>query len=196
MIVRNKIFVGILFLFFLVLGWSVSFAIKIYNFADVDERQKVDAIVVMGASQWDGVPSPVFENRLKHALDLYTQGWAENFILTGGIGEEEVLSESQVGKDYLINKGVKNENIFIEEKGRTSFQSLNEVREILEDLNLKTVILVSDGFHMKRLKKMVDDLGLEAYFSATSRSPVSQLIELKYICREVFVYMIYLLIGI
>lgn len=196
MIVRNKIFVGILFLIFLMLGWGVSLAVKIYNFADVNERQKVDAVVVMGASQWDGVPSPVFENRLKHAFDLYTEGWAENFILTGGTGEGEVLSESQVGKDYLINKGVKNENIFIEEKGRTSFQSLNEVKKILEDLNLKTVILVSDGFHMKRLEKMIGDLELEVYFSAVSRNLVNRLSEFRYVFREMTVYLIYLLIGI
>ena len=196
MIIKNKFFKIILLVLLFILIGILFLIVDIYSFTDIDERQKVDAIVVMGASQWKGVPSPVFENRLDHTFDLYKQRYAENIILTGGVGEGEIFSESQIGRDYLVDKGVASENIFIEEIGRTSFQSLREVQEILENRDFKTLLLVSDGFHMKRLKKMSDDLGLKTYFSATPRNSISKLSELRYVFREAFVYVIYLFAGI
>ncbi|MBU1046358.1 YdcF family protein [Patescibacteria group bacterium] len=196
MIIKSKF--SIIILFFLILGLIgvLGLVIGIYNFTDVDERQKVDAIVVMGASQWNGVPSPIFENRLEHAYELYNQGLAKYFILTGGVGEKAIFSESQIGRDYLVDKGIASEDIFIEENSRTSLQSLVEVRRILSDNNFENIIIVSDGFHMKRLMKMTSDMDLNAYFSAVSKNSIGRLSEIKYVFREVVVYIIYLFMDI
>lgn len=196
MILENKFFRAILALLILGLLCYAGLIIKIYNYVDINEAQNADAIVVMGASQWNGRPSPIFRARLDHAFSLYQKKFAPKFILTGGVGQGEIMSESQVGKNYLIQKGIKEENIFIEERGHTSLQSLNQAIEILKNENLESVILVSDGFHMMRLKKMAKDLKINAYLSAVAIDSVNKLSEFKYVLRESWVYLLYLLFRI
>lgn len=190
-----KIFFGLIIIAILGLGGLIE---KIYSQVNKDEAQNADAIIVLGASQWNGQPSPVFQARLDQALDLYNKNLASNIILTGGIGEGEIISESEVGKNYLINKGIEAENILTEKFGRTSWQSLNGVVEILDKKNLHSIILVSDGFHLMRLKKMAKDLGLETYASPAKNSPIAQnkLAEFKYVLREAQVFILYLLFEI
>ncbi|MDO9399808.1 MAG: YdcF family protein [bacterium] len=177
--------------------------LKIYYYANIDEAQKSDVIIVLGASQWNGNPSPVFKSRLDHAFFLYNNNMASQIILTGGVGKDEKISESQVGKSYLINKGVKSQNIFIEEVSQTSWQNLQMAEKILKNFenfhnNSVSVILVSDGFHMMRLKKMSKDLGIQVLTSPVQKSPIknNQLVEFKYILRESLVYVLYLLFKI
>ncbi|MDA2936067.1 YdcF family protein [Patescibacteria group bacterium AH-259-L05] len=182
----------------LILAGFTGLIIKIYSQSNINEVRNADAIVVMGASQWSGRPSPVLEARLNHALSLYNQNLAPKIILTGGVGEGQKLSESQVGKNYLINKDINNQNIFTEETGRTSWQSLNEVKKILNEQDLDSVILVSNGFHMMRLKKMSKDLRIKAFTSPVKESPIKKgsIEEFKYITRETLVYILYLLFKI
>lgn len=176
----------------------IGLVLKIYTQANNNEAQTADAIVVLGASQWNEEPSPVFKARLNHAFYLYNEKISQNIILTGGVGEGETISEAQVGKNYLINKGVNEKNIFTENIGRTSWQSLNEAVKILDSLNLNSVILTSDGFHMMRLKKMAKDLGIEVYSSPAFDSPIAKnkFIEFKYSLREAGVFLLYLLFEI
>ncbi len=190
-----KIFIGLIVAILLIFAWVIA---KVYSQSNIDEAQNVDAIVVLGASQWNGKPSPVFKARLDQALVLYNKNLASNIILTGGIGKGEVISESLVGKNYLMEKGINDQNIFIEEISHTSLQNLKEVVKILKEQNLKSVILVSDGFHMMRLKKMTKDLGIEYYASPAKASPIKQngLTEFKYAIRESLVYLMYLLFKI
>ena len=150
-----KILTSLIIILLIVLGGLI---VKIYSQSNIDEAQIADAIVVLGASQWNGEPSPVFKARLDHAFYLYNQNLSSNVILTGGIGKGETISESQVGKNYLAGAGINEKDIFIEEIGHTSLQSLNEVVKILKEQNLNSIILVSDGFHMMRPKKMTKDL--------------------------------------
>ncbi|MDP3015159.1 MAG: YdcF family protein [bacterium] len=198
MILKNKFFRILLGLIILALIYYVWLIVKIYNQINIDEAQKAEAVVVLGASQWNNQPSPVLKTRLDYALSLYNQGLSSKIILTGGVGKGEIISESQVGKDYLIEKGVDSQNIFIEEKGHTSWQSLNQVAQILKEQNLNSIILVSDGFHMMRLNKMAKDLGIQAYGSRVIESPISKskITEFKYIVREAWVYILYLLFEI
>jgi uncharacterized SAM-binding protein YcdF (DUF218 family) len=178
-------------------GFTVLFW-QIYHQSRIDEAQKADAIVVMGASQWNGEPSPVFQSRLDQAYFLYSKNYASTIILTGGIAKGEIISESSTGKHYLIQKGVKANAIFIEEKGHTSWQSLKEVALIANHYGLRSIILVSDGFHMMRLKKMTHDLGLTAFSSPALESPIAKnkIVELKYVMRECIVFILYLLFKI
>lgn len=198
MILKSKFFRILLGLIILALIYYVWLIVKIYNQINIDEAQKAEAVVVLGASQWNNQPSPVLKARLDYALSLYNQGLSSKIILTGGVGKGEIISESQIGKDYLIEKGVDSQNIFIEEKGHTSWQSLNQVAQILKEHNLNSIILVSDGFHMMRLNKMAKDLGIQAYGSRVIESPISKskITEFKYIVREVWVYILYLLFEI
>lgn len=170
----------------------------IYRQSDMDEARSADAIVVMGASQWNGAPSPVFAARLDHAQDLHKAGYAQKIILTGGVGKGEKFSESSVGETYLVNKGLAKEDIFLEEIGRTSWQSLENIVNITKTQNIKSIILVSDGFHMFRLKKMARDLGIVSYASPAQNSPIvkNKTIESKYIAREVWVFLLYLAFNI
>lgn len=198
MIFRRNILRIFLFLTaILLIGFSVLI-VKIYNQSRIDEARQVDGIVVLGASQWNGSPSPIFKSRLDHAFNLYKNNYASKIILTGGVGEDESMSESSVGKIYLMQKGVKESAIYIEEEGRTSWQSLNQVAQIIKDQNLDSVILVSDSFHMMRLKKMAGDLGFKSFLSPVRNSLIAQnkIVKLKYILREVVVYIAYLLFNV
>lgn len=174
----------------------VGLVVKIYSYINVDERQNSDVIVVMGASQWNGQPSPVFKARLDHAFLLYQEGLASKLILTGGVGSGEIKSESQVGKNYLLRKDVKEQDIIIEEIGHTSWQSLNQIVSIMKKEDLDSAIVVSDGFHIMRLKRMMKDLGIKSYFSSVADGPIGKLSELKYVLRDVRAYLLYLLFKI
>ena len=165
---------------------------KIYQKAAINGAQKADAILALGASQWNGQPSPVFKARLDHAYDLYKQQLADKIILTGGIGKGETISEAEAGRDYLLSKGINADKFILEKQGHTTWQSLNNIKEIAEE-NVKSVIFVSDGFHLMRLNRMGTDLGWEVYTSPTPHSPIlkSKWVEFRYVLREVLVYWMY-----
>lgn len=196
MIFKRTVFRMLLILIILGLIGYIGIIVKIYSYTGTNEAQKADAIVVMGASQWSGQPSPVFKTRLDHAILLYKNGFASKFILTGGVGKGEKISESQVGKNYLVKRGIDYQNIFTEKRGCTSWQSLNQVAQILEKENLDSVILVSDGFHMMRLRQMAKDSEIKAYFSSVRDGLISKSSEIKYIFRESLTYLSYLLFKI
>ncbi|MBU4332567.1 YdcF family protein [Patescibacteria group bacterium] len=182
----------------LTIGGFIGLLISIYYHSGIDNAKEADAIVVLGASQWNGTPSPVLKARLDQAYLLYQKGYAPNIILTGGIGREENISESQVGKNYLIKKGLREEAILIEEKAHTSWQSLNQVAQIVQTNNFDSIILVSDGFHLMRLKKMAKDLNLKAFAFPVQESPIAQnkLEKFKYVIREGVVLIMYLLFKV
>jgi uncharacterized SAM-binding protein YcdF (DUF218 family) len=171
---------------------------KIYYYSQISDAQPADAIVVLGASQWNGKPSPVFAARLDTAYDLYENKFSEKIVLTGGIGKGEEVSEARSGKNYLKERGLQEDKMFMEEKGRTSKESLDEVTHIMREQNISSVILVSDGFHMMRLKKMADDLGIKAFISPVEDGPIdkNKLAQFKSYIRESWVYVLYLIFGI
>lgn len=131
----------------------------------VDEAQPADAIIVLGAAEYRGRPSPVLEARLNHALLLYLKGLAPRVITTGGAGGDPVFTEGSVGRAYLTQHGVPPEAVVVEREGESTVQSVAAVAEIMRRMNLRSAIVVSDGYHIFRVKKMLESSGLKVYGS-------------------------------
>jgi uncharacterized SAM-binding protein YcdF (DUF218 family) len=137
----------------------------------IDEAQPADAIIVLGAAEYRGKPSPVLEARLNHALFLYLKGLAPRIITTGGAGGDPVFTEGSVGRAYLTARGVPPEAIVVEREGESTAQSVAAVVEIMRRMNLKSAIVVSDGYHIFRVKKMLESSGMKVYGSPRPSIP-------------------------
>ena len=138
-----------------------------------DEARPADAIIVLGAAQYEGRPSPVLRARLDHAIDLWTQGLAPRVVVTGGRGVGDTTSEAAVGRRYLLQHGVPDSAIMMEDRGLTTRQSMRRTADMLLADAPMRVILVSDPFHMLRLSILGKHLGLHPYTSPTRTSPIS-----------------------
>jgi uncharacterized SAM-binding protein YcdF (DUF218 family) len=137
----------------------------------LDEARPSDAIIVLGAAEYRGKPSPVLEARLNHALYLYLKGMAPRIITTGGAGGDPVFTEGSVGRAYLSERGVPPEAIVVEREAESTAQSVAAVAEIMRRMNLKSAIVVSDGYHIFRVKKMLESSGLQVYGSPRPSAP-------------------------
>lgn len=178
------------------LGLVVLAAVTIYTVALVmvlvvsqqDQRRPVDAIVVLGAAQYNGRPSPVLRARLDHALSLYRERLAPRIIVTGGVGLGDTTSEATVGRHYLVTRGVPPTAVVVQAHGRSTEASMTAVADWLERERLDRVLLVSDPFHMFRLRLEARRTDLEAYTSPTESSPISDnpVVELRYLFAEGF----------
>ena len=151
-----------------------------------DQRRPVDAIVVLGAAQYNGRPSPVLRARLDHAIALYSEGYAPIIVVTGGIGRGDTTSEAIVGQRYLVAHEVPEEAVVVQPVGRSTRTSMTAVGEWLRGQGLRRVLLVSDPFHMFRLRLEARRTRLEAYTSPTESSPISAnpVLELRYLFAE------------
>ena len=151
-----------------------------------DQRRKVDAIVVLGAAQYNGRPSPVLRERLEHARRLYQDGLAPRIMVTGGVGRGDTTSEAQVGRHWLRAQGVPDSAIVVRSAGRSTYASMSDVADWLLPRGLRTVLLVSDPFHMCRLRFEARRTELEAFTSPTPSSPISDNpnLELRYLFWE------------
>ncbi len=138
-----------------------------------ETARRAGAIVVLGAAQYVGRPSPVFRARLDHAVGLWRQGMAPRMVLTGGTGEGDTTSEAAVGRRYVVQLGVPDSAVTLEAEGRTTSQSLHAVAAMMAAQGSDTVILVSDPFHMLRLWVLARRLGLVPLLSPTRTSPIS-----------------------
>jgi uncharacterized SAM-binding protein YcdF (DUF218 family) len=165
----KRILKGLLALAFL--GW-VTVVVGILAVGRRDRARPAAAIVVLGAAQYEGRPSPVLRARLDHALDLWRRDLAPRVILTGGRGVGDTTSEAAVGRRYMIDRGVPGSAIRVEDRGKTTSQSLHSVAQMMAEYDSNSVILVSDPFHMFRLSILARRLGLEPYTSPTRTSPI------------------------
>lgn len=154
------------------IAWVVSMAM-VDRAGRRDEAQEADAIVVLGAAQYVGRPSPVLRARVDHAVSLWKRGLAPTLILTGGTGVGDTTSEAAVARKYAMSRGVPDRAIVLEIKGRTTSESMRAVARIMDDRERKSVILVSDPFHMLRLSILARRFGLEPYTSPTRTSPIT-----------------------
>lgn len=136
------------------------------------QDRAVDAIVVMGAAQYDGRPSPQLQARLDHAVELWSTGIARVVIVTGGNQPGDRFTEAQASRRYLVNKGVPEAVILAEDTGRSSWESITNVADRASVWGVGSVLIVSDPYHCLRVRLMAEELGLTAYASATSTSPV------------------------
>lgn len=154
-----------------VFAWGGAL-LAVFAFGRREEARRADAIVVLGAAQYQGRPSPVLKARLDHALDLYRAGLGRYLVFTGGLGVGDTISEAEVGRRYAVRAGVPAERILLERSGVSSDQSLRSVAALLHQRRLNSAVLVSDPFHMLRLRILAAGLGLRAYSSPTRSSPI------------------------
>jgi uncharacterized SAM-binding protein YcdF (DUF218 family) len=167
------------------LAYLVAF-IAVLVVSRQDQRRPADAVVVLGAAQYNGHPSPVLRARLDHARLLYRQGLAPLIIVTGGIGTGDRESEATVGRRYLVAQGIPDSAVVVRPEGRSTEASMHSVAAYLRDRDLSPVLLVSDPFHMLRLRLEARSEHLEAYTSPTRTSPISDShrLELGYMAAE------------
>jgi uncharacterized SAM-binding protein YcdF (DUF218 family) len=137
----------------------------------VDEVRPADVILVLGAAEYRGKPSPVLEARLNHALFLYRQQWAPRILTTGGAGGDPTFTEGEVGRAYLSSHGIPSEAILTETQGSSTVESTVAAAEIMRRMNLKSCIVVSDGYHIYRVKKMLESRGMDVFGSPRPAEP-------------------------
>jgi uncharacterized SAM-binding protein YcdF (DUF218 family) len=146
---------------------------QVWRSARRDDARPSDAIVVLGAAQYDGRPSPVLAARLDHALELYEQGVAPTIVVTGGRQPGDRFTEATAGATYLHEHGVPDDAILRETNGRSSWESLAAAGAFLEERDMTKVVLVSDPYHAARIEDIADEVGLDAVTSPTNTSPIS-----------------------
>ena len=167
-------------------------AVRIYRFSSTSSDTQADAAVVLGAAVWSQGVSPVFRERINHAIDLYRRRQVHKIIFTGGQGNPNEPTEAAAARMYAINNGISQSDILIEQRSHTTYENLVYAKQLADVHGLKKVLIVSDPMHMKRAIAMAQDVGLDAYPSPTTttrytgfRSQVSEL------TRETFYYLGY-----
>jgi uncharacterized SAM-binding protein YcdF (DUF218 family) len=155
------------------LGYMFYVANEIERQSSMDESQPADVILVMGAAEYRGHPSPVLQGRLNHALLLYLKHLAPYILTTGGAGGDPDFTEGEVGRAYLVTHGVPAEAIITQAVGSTTAQSLDAAVETMRRMNLHSCIVVSDGYHIYRVKRALEAEGIKVYGSP--RPPVGSL---------------------
>lgn len=174
-----------------------STAVSILSCGSVDEMRKADAVIVLGAGTEDGIVSPVFRGRIDHSIWLYENGYVDLIILTGGVGEGNVVSDAAAARDYALSKSVPDSVILLEESSVITEENLNNSKIIMESHGLADAIVVSDPLHMKRAMLMAKDYGLEAYSSPTPFTMYKSLkTQLPFLAREVFFYIGYCVVRL
>jgi uncharacterized SAM-binding protein YcdF (DUF218 family) len=178
-----RLVVGALLMAALVVGGT---AFRVWQVARIDGRQPVDAVIVLGAAQYDGEPSSIFAYRLRHAEALYEEGLAPRIVTTGGGRIGDVYTEAEAGRRYLIERGVPAEDVVAVAEGSDTLGSLQAVADQAEQDGWQSALVVSDPWHSLRARTMARDSGLDAWTSPTRSGPVVQTREtqLRYIVRE------------
>ncbi len=160
------------------------------------EPVKSDFILVMGAAQFDGRPSDILKSRLEHALEIYKAGYAPKIYTVGAGAPGDRTTEAAASKAWLIDRGVKKNNVIAVAKGRDTLGSTKAYVEAANKAKLKSVIIVTDPYHCFRSKKMAQDLGLAASCTAVESGPASVAnSEFKYLARESGAYLAYITLG-
>jgi uncharacterized SAM-binding protein YcdF (DUF218 family) len=174
-----------------IVGILAGYVVEIERQSKVDEARKADVIVVLGAAEYNGRPSPVLRARLQHALELWRAGYAPRLMTTGGAGGDPRYTEGIVGRDYLVQKGVPLEAIIVEEESETTVHTIAAVSEIMRRMSLKSAILVSDGYHIFRAKKMLQSQDMAVYGSPRANKPGVWWREYWLAIRQAFGYMVW-----
>ncbi len=164
--------------------------------AGEDQRGGADAIIVLGAAQYDGDPSPVFEARLDHAADLFRQGVADQVVVVGGGQATDRTTEGQAGRDYLAAAGIPEFALTAVPEGGDTLASLRAAAPVLADRGLSSVVLVTDPWHAARADLMATDLGLRVQVSSVREGPaLRDGVALPYMLRETLGTLFYRLTG-
>jgi uncharacterized SAM-binding protein YcdF (DUF218 family) len=181
-------------LFGLIVIWLSMLAYTIYSYSHYTSNSSADAAIVLGAAIWGNQPSPVFRERINHAIDLYQSGVVNYLVFTGGQGKGQKYAEAEVAKTYAIQQGVPENRIITETVSKTTYENLVQAQKILQLHGILTTLIVSDPLHMKRAMAIAQGLKLTANPSPTptTRLRTSQR-KIKFIIRETIFYAGYLL---
>lgn len=167
-------------------------ALSIVSYSEKDETRPADAAVVLGASVYDNSPSPVFCERIDHAVDLYNNGFVKAIIMTGGVGEGNIRSEADIAREYAEQQGIPAEAILKEEDSSITAENLENAGKVMSEQGFNTALIVSDPLHMKRAMLYAKDLGMDAYSSPTLTTLYrSWRTKLPFLMREEFYYLGY-----
>ena len=196
---RHRVLLPLLVLFLGIVGVLIATGVSVWRAAHVDEARRVghaDVIAVLGAAQYNGRPSPIFQGRLEQAELLFHRGFSSRVLVLGGGKPGDRTTEAQSGKDWLVGRGLPEGAVFADPEGATTFESLKAAAGFMRDRGLHSAFLVSDPWHNLRIRRMARDLGIQAYVSATWHSAAkSQWKRLDGYSRETFAYLDYRVLG-
>lgn len=196
---RHPVLAALVLALIAVVGTLAVTGIAVWRAAHTDDARRLeraDVILVLGAAQYGGDPSPTFRGRLDHALLLYTEDRADRIVVLGGGQPGDVSTEGEAGRAYLLEHGVPAEAVLASPHGSTTFESLRAASRVLRDRGWETAFLVSDPWHNLRVKRMASDMGIEGYASATWRSAAkTEEKRLEGYVRETLAYLFYRLFG-
>jgi uncharacterized SAM-binding protein YcdF (DUF218 family) len=196
---RHPVLAAFAFVVLLMVGFVAGCGIVVWRSAHHDDASQIDradAIVVLGAAQYDGEPSPVFAGRLDHAALLYEQERAERVLVLGAGQPGDRFTEAEAGRAYLIESGVPADAIVPVPEGHTTFESLEAALPVMRKAGMHSAFLVSDPWHNARVERMARDLGLDGHASATWQSAAtSQETRFEGYVRETFAYLYYRVFG-
>jgi uncharacterized SAM-binding protein YcdF (DUF218 family) len=174
-------------------------AVAVWQAAHTDEASEVDradVILVLGAAQYDGVPSPIFRGRLDHGALLFQNGFSERIMVLGARQEGDQFSEAEAGARYLVERGLPEDAVVVSPEGGSTLESLRGAAERMRESEMDSAFLVSDPWHNLRIRRMARDLGIEGYVSATWHSAArSQSTRLQGYARETVAYLYYRIFG-
>jgi len=152
-------------------AYHAKLSFEIYRTAAIDEAREADVIVIMGAAEYRGRPSPVLKARLDHGLDLWRRKLAPRILTTGGRGGDPVFTEGEVGRNYLMSRNVPPEAIIVEPDAESTAHSIAATAEIMRRMNLHSCLMVTDGYHVYRAKRMLQEHGVAVYASPRPARP-------------------------
>ena len=174
-------------------------AITVWRAAHDDDASHVDqadVIIVLGAAQYGGTPSPVFQGRLDHAILLYRQRRADSVMVVGSKSPGDTTTEAEAGRDYLVSQGLPADSVLVEPVGRTTYESLVGAARYMREHGMRSAFLVSDPWHNARITRMASDLGFQGYASATwTSAATSEDTRFTGYARETLAYLYYRVFG-
>lgn len=187
--VASLLSITLLFAFIILAGKN---ALSIYHYRLIDEIHTADCAIIAGAAVTGDQPSPVFQERLNHAVSLYRDGYIKMLIVTGGYSANNALSDAAVARRYLLSQNVPEQAILVEDRSQVTRENLHYAKMIMAMNQLHNALIVSDPLHMKRIMSMAHDEGIEAWSSPTSTSRYRSFIaRMNFLLRETFWYSVY-----
>ena len=188
--VRRLVVLAVLALIAVITLWFVSVPVRVWWTARQDQRPTSDALLVLGASQYNGKPSPVLQARLAHALELYKDGVAPRIVTVGGKRVGDKFTEAAAGKDWLVGHGVPASDVVAVESGTDTWNSMQAVDVVMDRNGWDSAVIVTDPWHSFRSREMARHLGIDAATSPTRSGPIVQQrhTELRYVLRESAAY--------
>lgn len=190
--IKNLLIKSFLFLAIFFLIWLAGLGVQISQFAERSSSNQADAAIVLGAAVYRDRPSPVFRERINHAIKLYQSGQVDAIIFTGGVGARDQISEGEAARQYALSAGIPEEAIFTDTTSLNTYQNLVNAQQIISEQNFRQVLVVSDPLHMQRAMTLAEDLGMDAEPSPTTTSRYRSFeTRMRFLFREAYFLTLY-----